>query len=382
MLKSKKSGTAVGVLAGLAFFLSGFFAQAADVSLKRNEDEVVITASVQDDFAGTEASISAPEAGTVEVLIPGADFGIDGVNSRRQLFRFDDSAIKTVSLTKEGSSGILRFNLKDNNASMAAEQIQISRSEKQVRIEIPTKLHSGATPLTGVKSVTIVNAPTATQASATAESSEPQEKLTVRDAAKDATDGKEKQEKPGSTGAAKNVAKDTRPESEIPVFASTAQEKKSAGVGIERLVLTLFVVCVVLAAALFGIKRWGINRKGLAGSNTKIQILTQHHLGPKKSLAIVQVAGEAILIGITDQNISMLKTLALIDDEVPGLVPKNFSDELENDANLANLEQEGFEPEPEEPVENFAMKGLGEVRDLVSTKFTYGSRGRSSRKDV
>ncbi len=59
-----------------------------------------------------------------------------------------------------------------------------------------------------------------------------------------------------------------------------------------------------------------------------LKILSQHYLGPKKSLAIVRVAGESILIGVTDQNISMIKALSLLDDELPNVLPKNFEDAL------------------------------------------------------
>lgn len=388
MSKFKKSGKVVnfglfGLLAGAVFFLGGFYAQAADVNLKREADEIAITAAVQADFDGTDATISAPEAGTVEIHVPGADFGIDG---RRQLFRFDDAAVKTVSLTKDGSAGIIRFNLKENNASTAADQISIGRSNGIVRISLPAKLQAAAAPLTGVKSV-VISAMASTASGVSADqTSEIQDRLVAREESKKtnveapAASASEADAPVEKTSAA--IARDTRPESEIPVFASATPEKKTAGAGIERLVITLFVVCVVLGAALFGIKRWSINRKGQASSPTKIQILTQHHLGPKKSLAIIQVAGEAILIGITDQNISMLKTLALIDDEVPGLVPKNFSDELDSNDHAGRAADEGYDPEPEDQVENFAMKGLGEVRDLVNTKFSFGSNGRSSRKDV
>lgn len=392
MSKFKKSGKVVnlgllGVLVGAAFFLGGFYAEAADVNLKREAEEIAITAAVQADFEGTDATISAPEAGTVEIHVPGADFGIDG---RRQLFRFDDAAVKTVSLTKDGAAGIIRFNLKENNASTAADQISIGRSNGVVRVSIPAKLQSAAAPLTGVKSVVISALPNvAKETSGDQVSTEPkenenaeiQDRLVAREESKKTNVADPAAEAPVAKALTAS-AKDTRPESEIPVFASATPEKKAAGAGIERLVITLFVVCVVLGAALFGIKRWSINRKGQASSPTKIQILTQHHLGPKKSLAIIQVAGEAILIGITDQNISMLKTLSLIDDEVPGLVPKNFSDELDSNDQAGRAAEEGYDPEPEDQVENFAMKGLGEVRDLVNTKFSFGSNGRSSRKDV
>ena len=380
MSKLKKSGKAasvsvLGLFVGAVFFLGGFLAEAANVNLKRESEEIAITAAVQADFDGTDATISAPEAGTIEIHVPGADFGIDG---RRQLFRFDDQTVKTVSLTKDGAAGIIRFNLKENNASAAADQISIGRSNGFVRVSIPSTLQPVAAPFTGVKSVVISAVPSLPKAESASvnANAEIQDRLTARE------ESKKSDVEAAPVKATVAAAKDTRPESEIPVFASATTEKKTAGAGIERLVITLFVVCVVLGAALFGIKRWSINRKGQASSPTKIQILTQHHLGPKKSLAIIQVAGEAILIGITDQNISMLKTLALIDDEVPGLVPKNFSDELDSDDHAGRAAQEGYDPEPDDQVENFAMKGLGEVRDLVNTKFSFGSNGRSSRKDI
>lgn len=401
MSKAKKSGKVVNLdfrsLFATAFFLSVFFALpgpvalAADVNLKREADQIAIAVAVQPDFEGTEATISAPEGGTVEIRVPGADFGIDG---RRQLFRFDDATVKTVSLTKDGAAGIIRFNLKENNASAAADQISIGRSKGLVSVSLPVNLQSAklqpaAAPLTGVKSVVILATPnvadgrTADQTSSESEAidSEIQDRLVAREESK-------KADVVGTTTDASVVKssagnpKDTRPESEIPVFATVTPEKKTAGVGIERLVTTLFIVCVVLGAALFGMKRWSINRKDKTSSPTKIHILTQHHLGPKKSLAIVQVAGEAILIGITDQNISMLRTLSLIDDEVPGLVPKNFSDELDSNDHAGRAAQEGYDPEPDNQVENFAMKGLGEVRDLVNTKFSFSSNSRSLRKDV
>lgn len=115
-----------------------------------------------------------------------------------------------------------------------------------------------------------------------------------------------------------------------PLTLSESTAAKAAQPSSARLFTTLGVVFGLAIGGALGLKRWAKhNRKHAA--NTRIQILTQHHLGPKKSLAIIQVAGEAILIGVTDHNISMLKTLSLIDDEVPGVVPRNFADALERD---------------------------------------------------
>lgn len=354
-------------------------ASAADVSVDRQGSDIVIAASVQADFAGSEATISSPDASTIEISIPGADFSVDG---KRQLFRFEDQLVPTLSVSRNGNSGVIRFNVSDKNAARIADALQLARTETQsVTVTIPATVEASASSISGDKVVAISAAPSdssvttsATTSAANSNSAsgsiaeEPSVILSAKPAAKSETKSETKI----------SAATDTRPESEIPVFVPVVDVKKTAGAGLERLVITLMVVCAFLGAVLFGLKRWAARRSKNTVSPTKIQILTQHHLGPKKSLAIIQVAGEAILIGITDQNISMLKTLALIDDEVPGLVPKNFSDELDREDDEARnsadqqLADEGFE------TDNFAMRGLSEVRDMVSTRF--GSR--SSRKDV
>ena len=168
---------------------------------------------------------------------------------------------------------------------------------------------------------------------------------------------------------AKEVAK--LPENQIPIMESGASAKKAGSDNLNRIMLTLAVLVVGLCATLFGLKRWA-KKKGIKGTGTKIQILTQHPLGPKKNLFIVQVAGESILIGVTDHNISMLKTLSLIDDEVPTNVPNHFESALSDyeDHEMAResrVLQKGKSRDAGEQ-EDFTMRGLSEIRDTVSTR--------------
>ena len=110
----------------------------------------------------------------------------------------------------------------------------------------------------------------------------------------------------------------TTPESEIPLKlekAATTQQTSQSG----KLFLTLFLLVGMGGAGVFLARKYAFSNK-IHKSNTQIKVLSQHHLGAKKSLAIIRVAGESILIGVTDQNISMIKSLSLIDDEVPAEV--------------------------------------------------------------
>ncbi len=357
-------------------------AGAAEVTVNRHGDEIVLATSVQADFAGSEASVSAPDNTTIEIAVPGADFSVDG---KRQLFRFEDSAIKTVSVSRDGGKGVVRFNVREKNANLVADVIRMTRVDQHLIVAFPASVDATGQSIAGTKVLSISAGPSKTEAAAAGIVSE-----SVIKTASLTAGGKEAKSSEESTSltavesaqAIVEPIKDKRPESEIPVFVDKSEVKKAGGSSLERLVMTLFVVCALLGAGLFGLKRWAARRGKNVASPTKIQILTQHHLGPKKSLAIVQVAGEAILIGITDQNISMLKTLALIDDEVPDLVPKNFADELDNDESAAEARQQLADEGYESETENFALRGLTEVRDMVSTRFGSSRRGSSPRSNA
>ncbi len=117
------------------------------------------------------------------------------------------------------------------------------------------------------------------------------------------------------TPTANAASKEHLSESQIPVFLKAQSQKPVAVNPWGRLLLSLMIIGTVGAGMMvFG--RWYSGKSKKGGDLNKIRILTQFHLGPKKSLAIVRVAGEAILIGITDHNISMLKSLSLLDGEL------------------------------------------------------------------
>jgi flagellar protein FliO/FliZ len=110
----------------------------------------------------------------------------------------------------------------------------------------------------------------------------------------------------------------------------------------------------VLAFGLVHFSKWWQKRHGKAVDTTRIRILTQHHLGPKKSLAIIRVAGETILIGVTDHNINLIKSLSLLEDEdVPNAdsMPQSFAGEMQK----SDVADEGD-------------SAFAQVRDRISTR--------------
>ena len=118
----------------------------------------------------------------------------------------------------------------------------------------------------------------------------------------------------------------------IPVkLVQKAEAGAAQGTG-SYLMFALGAVVLVAGGVLWFLKRYSV--KSAEGDKAKIKVLTQHHLGPRKSLAIVQVAGESVLVGITDHHISLIKPLSLLDDEIPELEGQTF----QNAANAAAVD--------------------------------------------
>lgn len=105
-------------------------------------------------------------------------------------------------------------------------------------------------------------------------------------------------------------------ESEIPVIYKTKETKetKSQSV-IWRLVASFAILTIVGAGMIFASKRW-TKRKDTVAQGARIEFMHQHHLGPKRSLALIRVAGETMIIGITDAHINLIKTITIIDTEM------------------------------------------------------------------
>jgi flagellar protein FliO/FliZ len=148
-------------------------------------------------------------------------------------------------------------------------------------------------------------------------------------------------------------------EDSIPVFKKSAEAKAKAIGGREVTFITLAIGFTLLSGGFILMRRW-VRKKVGKGAPLQIKIIGQHYLGPKKSLAVVRVAGESILIGITDHNISCIKALSLLDEELPAPDEKiQFSESLKKHSDDSFAEDEG---------ENFSIAALTEIKDRVSSK--------------
>lgn len=157
-------------------------------------------------------------------------------------------------------------------------------------------------------------------------------------------------------------------ESEIPLHLDKKKSDEAAGGSALRFIFGVAVLGVLLGGAWFLVRRH--SKPGPRKNAPQIKVLTQHYLGPKKSLAIIRVAGESILIGVTDHNINLIKPLSLMDDEVPTEAPASFGNVMEtydNDPVAAHVT--GMRgKEIEEDGEEFQMGAIGQIRDAVGRR--------------
>lgn len=118
------------------------------------------------------------------------------------------------------------------------------------------------------------------------------------------------------------VQANNKDETQIPLKISTEKKEITESTSLSQVMLAASIVITLLMGGFFFIKKYSVRNR--MNTQHQIKVLSVHHLGPKKSLSIIRVAGESILIGVTDHNISMIKSLSLLDEDLPQDMPQKF----------------------------------------------------------
>ena len=168
----------------------------------------------------------------------------------------------------------------------------------------------------------------------------------------------------GATQNAPSVkAATAQKESEIPVLLESKKGEAAANNPFAKMLMGVFLIAGLSAAGWLLVRKYRFGNKG-QNPATQMKILTQHHLGPKKSLAIVRVAGESMLIGITDHHISLIKSLSLLDEDIPEEVAaQSFGKVLGKKTRTAAAETDATELDGRE--DDFSITG---IKDVVSSR--------------
>lgn len=133
-------------------------------------------------------------------------------------------------------------------------------------------------------------------------------------------------------------------EADIPVLTSVKSVKSASGLSSFRVIMG-FVIIFSMSAGLILFSRWFAKRNRRSKDPSRIQIVSQQFLGTNKSLAIVRVAGESILVGVTDHNITMIKALAMLEDEEAETGISSFKNTLMSAQNVVQNTSTQKQPE-------------------------------------
>lgn len=142
-------------------------------------------------------------------------------------------------------------------------------------------------------------------------------------------------------------------ESEIPVQLKEAKEAAAPANMATRIWLGIAMIAGTGALSYLVLRKYRRDRQ--ITDQFQMKVLAQHPLGPKKNLAVIRVAGESILIGVTDHHISLIKSLSLLDEDMAEEVPTNFAPVLKG---------RGQEP-LEDNIDSFS---LSSIQDVVNRK--------------
>ncbi len=97
-------------------------------------------------------------------------------------------------------------------------------------------------------------------------------------------------------------------EADTPTALATSQPAPLSS--IIKMISALIVVLFCVYFGLFLLKRLTNRRKGKSGAGSSLEVLDTAYVGPKKSISLVRVAGRSVLVGVTEQQISMLTELS------------------------------------------------------------------------
>jgi flagellar biosynthetic protein FliO len=98
----------------------------------------------------------------------------------------------------------------------------------------------------------------------------------------------------------KNVKRNAKP-----IFADTLNLRSTS----LKMVYMMMVVLGILFSAFYLFKKYIWKNGGFAGQDKPVNVLSTGYLGPKKSIALVEVAGEVLVLGIANDNISLLSNI-------------------------------------------------------------------------
>lgn len=76
-----------------------------------------------------------------------------------------------------------------------------------------------------------------------------------------------------------------------------------------KAIIPLLLIVGLLYAVLIFVKKYGVSIKGNKAGSIPVSVLSSHMIMPKKFVSIVKVQDKLLVLGISEQSITLLKEL-------------------------------------------------------------------------
>ncbi|MGE4234018.1 MAG: flagellar biosynthetic protein FliO [Bacteriovoracia bacterium] len=164
---------------------------------------------------------------------------------------------------------------------------------------------------------------------------------------------------PESVKAALAEKKEVKVEKQEPAIGEKADPTRY----FLRMIGALFACLALFVGVIFLVKKYGKNLKKLPFGKRErlIQVIATHHLGHKKSISMVKIAGEYMVVGISNEGISLIAKLGAELDVEKYLEDRFWGGTFEK--HLKGFEKPDVQPEPQDLVVS-QLRSYDGARDL------------------
>ncbi len=100
---------------------------------------------------------------------------------------------------------------------------------------------------------------------------------------------------------------------------------------LKALVPLIFIVGLLYGVLIF-VRKYGVSFRGKKSNLISIKVLSSQMLMPKKYISVVKVEDKVLVLGVSENSISLLKEL---DSKIDDLDANNFTEE--NDQSFFNI---------------------------------------------
>ena len=239
----------------------------------------------------------------------------------KQWLKVEDEIVKNIFVYQFDASTVRVRLFTYGNAVNMRERISISRENNGVmisydqepavvnkKITVPAKVYAKKELKKSSEAPVKINLPLAAE-----KVSPPEQTDSIAGSEKVAQNVIENNDESSSEQLPAEADTDMHKSESLPVKQDTEEgmsvlvkDSPSFSGSVIKMVTALGIVLSLLFAVVYLVKKYLGKKIGLSGQEQKIRVLTSTYLGPKKSIALVEVAGEKIVVGVTATHISML----------------------------------------------------------------------------